>query len=942
MSFYTSLTGLNAASKELSVTANNIANSGTSSFKRSDADFGDIFASSPGQIATSVVGLGVALKDVTQEFSQGSIEFSANSLDLAITGDGFFPLSAQDGSLVYTRNGSFMLDQNSRVVDSSGQSLIAFPVDDTNKVDFNREGEPLIIPRQTISEFEPTTEVGLGINLPSDSPVIAKAFDPGDPSSYNKSTSITVYGTAGDSHLATIYYVKTANATAASPLNKWQTHVYIDDQPVESQLIHAANQSGDQYFINKYGEVKTSAELTQLQETSANPQEYMVVAGTKYKKYSYDNLATPTQSAAASVNFGVAAGTAYADGLNLTNNSNGVDFTAAAMTRAALSDLFTLSVDGSAAVSIGLEHLAGSTKAMSGTEIAFELTNVINRRLGDSKSFDFSAAASQPLRITRLTEAGVETTTDLNIATLLNTYNGNNTAISAAEPLTYAINQALLATAGAANDFSDLQVSYDEASQGFRFKQTGNSTDELYLSSGATGAARNDVFGLTEQTATSKGTLLEATDNDDSDTILTGVVPNGEPIVGTNNQRYGMTVNYINGEFVLSSGMTGDASSLAIADSTDLAQQLLGIPAAGQTVAAETSQISNVPVVRGQAGEPATLIGKPMNIDPKTSFSVTATNQNLSVVVDGISRQISIPAGQYSIGNFTAEIEQQINLLADNTGRTVSGVSVEFDEASGGLVITGATATDKSFVQIAGHADWGLDGLEAAFGKSSTYINLVADSDGTSEYYVTQDDDGNWVETQSAVGYTETDVPYWTPIFLDKGELTFDASGTLISPVGGAALASADITGGDIDLSYKGTTQYGSPFAINSRIQNGAPEGDLVDINVSNDGLVVASYSNGTQLSLGKIALANFTTPEGLRQIGDTNYTSTSASGIALMAEAGSAGYGGVRSGATEGSNVDLTSELIALISAQRNFQANAKAIETNSSLTQTIINIRG
>ena len=184
--------------------------------------------------------------------------------------------------------------------------------------------------------------------------------------------------------------------------------------------------------------------------------------------------------------------------------------------------------------------------------------------------------------------------------------------------------------------------------------------------------------------------------------------------------------------------------------------------------------------------------------------------------MDGISRQISIPTGQYSIGDFTAEMEGQINLLADNTGRTVSGVSVEFDEASGGLVITGATATDASFLQIAGHADWGLDGLEAAFGKSSTYINLVADSDGTSEYYVTQDDDGNWVETQSAIDYTETDIPYWTPIFLDKGELTFDAGGTLISPVGGAALASADITGGDIDLSYKGTTQYGSPFAVNT------------------------------------------------------------------------------------------------------------------------------
>jgi flagellar hook-basal body protein len=835
-----------------------------------------------------------------------------------------------------------MLDQNSRVVDSSGQSLIAFPVDDTDKVDFSKEGEPLIIPRQTVSEFEPTTQVGLGLNLPSDSPVITKAFDPGDATTYNKSTSITVYGASGDSHLATIYYVKTANATAASPLNKWQTHVYIDDQPVESQLIHAANQSGDRYFINKYGEVKSSAELAQLQATSPNPNEYMVVAGTKYKKYSYDNLATPTQSEAASVNFGVAPGTAFADGLNLTNNSNGVDFSAAGMTREALSNLFTLKVDGSAAISIGLEHLAGSTEAMSGTEIAFELTNAINDRFGDSKNFDFTAAASQPLKITRVNAAGAETTVELNMATLLNTYNDNATKITAAEPLTYAINQALLATTGAANDFSDLEVSYDAASQGFRFKQTGNSTDSLYLSSGAAGAARNDVFGVTEQTTSSKGTLLEASDNDESDTILAGVVPNGEPIVAANNQRYGMTVNYINGEFVLASGMTGDASSLELVGATELAQQLLGIPAEGQIVAAETSQISNVPVVRGQAGEPAVLVGKPMNIDPKTAFSVTPTNQNLSVVVDGISRQISIPAGQYSIGNFTAEIEQQINLLADITGRSVSGVNVEFDEASGGLVITGATATDKSFVQIAGHADWGLDGLEAAFGKSSTYIKLEADSDGTSEYYVTQDPEGNWVETQSAVGYTETDVPYWTPIFLDKGELTFDASGTLISPVGGSALASADITGGDIDLSYKGTTQFGSPFAINSRTQNGAPEGDLVDINVSNDGLVLASYSNGTQLSLGKIALANFTTPEGLRQIGDTNYTATSASGDALMAEAGSAGYGGVRSGAVEGSNVDLTSELIALISAQRNFQANAKAIETNSSLTQTIINIRG
>ena len=91
MSFFTSLTGLNAATTQLSVTSNNIANAGTTGFKRSRSDFGDIFATSPLQKASTVVGQGTALKQVTQEFSQGNIELSGNSLDLAVTGEGFFP-----------------------------------------------------------------------------------------------------------------------------------------------------------------------------------------------------------------------------------------------------------------------------------------------------------------------------------------------------------------------------------------------------------------------------------------------------------------------------------------------------------------------------------------------------------------------------------------------------------------------------------------------------------------------------------------------------------------------------------------------------------------------------------------------------------------------------------------------------------------------------------
>jgi flagellar hook-basal body protein len=946
MSFYTSLTGLNAATTELSVTSNNIANSGTSGFKRSDADFGDIFATSPLQKASSVIGRGVSLKEVSQEFSQGNIEFSANSLDLAITGDGFFPLESPDGTKIYTRNGAFMLNEQNQMVNSAGQALQALPVDSTNKADFGEPMSALAIPRATVSEFLPTTEVELGLNLPSDALPITEAFNPAKPETYNKTTSLTVYGTSGSSHLATIYYVKTAEATADVPFNKWQTYVYIDDQAVDSALIQASDTAGDQYFVNKYGEVKTQSELLELQKTSAESEKYLVTLGTLYKKYSFDNLSTPTDSQPASVNFAVADDSVYIDDLNLTNNSDGIDFTAGAMTRTALSNMFSLSIDDSPAIKIGLEHLAGSSQKLSGSEIAFELTNVINERFGDGKSFDFSAAASQPLKITRVTAAGAVTTTSLSMPTILNAHSSadyvNNQV--AAEPLAYAIDAAL----GAINGFNDISVSYDAASQGFRFLQANSGTDSIYLSSGASGTATNAVFGVAAQTVdgsgniTSYGTLLPALDTDASDVILKNVLPNGTAFTAANNQRYGISVSYTEGKFIVASGTTGDESSLEISSVSTMAQNLLGMEANGHVVQAETSQINNLPAVRGQLSSPAVVTGNQMGVDPRKSFLVNTDNQNVTVIVDGISAQIQLTLGQYSIGTFTEHLQSKINLMADALGRSVSGVTVGFDEGSESLVITGATASDSSFIQVAGHADWGLEDIDAGFGKTSSYIELVPDTSGTSEVYVTQDNAGNWIETTDKADFDDEDIPYWTPIFLDKGELTFDTSGTLVSPIGGAKLESDNITGGSINLAYNNSTQFNSPFAVLSQSQNGAPEGDLVGVNIGDDGLVVASYSNGSQKSLGKIILANFATPKGLRQVGDTSYSATSGSGDATLGEPGAAGFGTIRAGARERSNVDLTAELVDLITAQRNFQANAKAIETSSSLTQTIINIRG
>ncbi len=176
--------------------------------------------------------------------------------------------------------------------------------------------------------------------------------------------------------------------------------------------------------------------------------------------------------------------------------------------------------------------------------------------------------------------------------------------------------------------------------------------------------------------------------------------------------------------------------------------------------------------------------------------------------------------------------------------------------------------------------------------------------------------------------------------------IVFATDGTLQAPVGGQmALAAYTPTTGAADISltldFATATQFGSSFGVNSLSQDGFTTGRLTGISVDAEGIVFARFTNGQSTSLGKLALANFVSPQGLQQLGDTTWGEAFTSGDALLGEAGTASFGNIQSGALEASNVDLTAQLVQMITAQRNFQANAQMISTADTVTQTVINIR-
>lgn len=218
MAFSQAVSGLNAAATNLDVIGNNIANSATYGFKSGSASFADMFAGSK-------VGLGAKVAGITQDFTDGTTTNTGRGLDVAISQNGFFRMVDANGSVFYSRNGQFKLDENRNLVNMQGMQLTGYPVAGTpSTVQTGANPQAINIPT-TLMAAKSTSTASQQINLNSTDTAPTTAFDPANPDTYNKKGTVTVFDSQGNAHNMNLFYVKDA-----TPANSWK--VYAQDGSV--------------------------------------------------------------------------------------------------------------------------------------------------------------------------------------------------------------------------------------------------------------------------------------------------------------------------------------------------------------------------------------------------------------------------------------------------------------------------------------------------------------------------------------------------------------------------------------------------------------------------------------------------------------------------------------------------------------------------------------
>jgi flagellar hook protein FlgE len=254
MSFQQGLSGLNAAAKSLDVIGNNIANTSTVGFKASTAQFADVYASSLTGAGASAIGIGTKLAAVTQQFTQGNLTTTNNPLDIAINGGGFFRMS-ENGIVSFSRNGQFMVDKDGYVTNTQGLKATGYQADANGNV---VASAPVEIQLSTSDIAPRTTSTATAVlNVDSrQAPPVTATFDPADPTSFNNTTSLSVYDSLGNPHVVSYYFVKTATA------NEWSMYATVDGTATSNVDLGGGAGVAATVTFNTAGQLTTAMPFT--------------------------------------------------------------------------------------------------------------------------------------------------------------------------------------------------------------------------------------------------------------------------------------------------------------------------------------------------------------------------------------------------------------------------------------------------------------------------------------------------------------------------------------------------------------------------------------------------------------------------------------------------------------------------------------------------------
>lgn len=288
------------------------------------------------------------------------------------------------------------------------------------------------------------------------------------------------------------------------------------------------------------------------------------------------------------------------------------------------------------------------------------------------------------------------------------------------------------------------------------------------------------------------------------------------------------------------------------------------------------------------------------------------------VILPGASVPLKLPTAGIA-PEATTRVEMELNLDSRKAVTVqATGPAIDFVDPTSFNNATSLTVYDAKGQDIA---------LTYYFQKSATDVwNVYATANGN-----------------SVGGTNAAPTPVTTITFASDGATITNPTGTISfdipSVTNSVGAQTLPITGVVIDLAK--TSQYGAPFAVTNMVQDGFAAGQLATLLVEADGTVMARYSNGESKPAGQIELATFRNPQGLMAVGDNQWSRTFAAGDPIMGTPGQGTLGVLQAGALEESNIDLTSELVAMITAQRTYQANAQTIKTMDQVLQTLVNIR-